>query len=217
MGFNLHRFLRLLLLFMLIAPTLALAQQRLLPRDEAASVPDFFTFRAQLQAAIARRDRAAVVAVLHKDVKLSFGGDAGVAGFNRLWKPSARESRLWETLATVLALGGTFSADGSFTAPYVFTKWPQDVDAFSHRAAIGSGIRVRAGASATATVVGALDFSIVETIDPQPADERWVQVKTSSGSPGFVDARHLRSPIDYRANFVKIDGRWQMTMFLAGD
>lgn len=155
--------------------------------------------------------------MLHRDVKLSFGGDAGVAGFNRLWKPTARDSRLWETLATVLALGGTFSADGSFTAPYVFTTWPQDVDAFSYRAVIGSGVRVRASPDATATVISALDFSIVETIEPQPADERWVRVKTASGSPGFVDARYLRGPVDHRANFAKVDGRWQMTMFLAGD
>ena len=51
----------------------------------------------------------------------------------------------------------------------------------------------------------------------QPEDESWRAVRLPDGRAGFVDRRYLRSPIDYRAAFARIDGRWQMTLFLAGD
>ena len=60
----------------------------MLPVDEAASVPDFFSFRAQLQAAVARRDVAVVLGALSRDVKLSFGDDAGIEDFKRIWQPA---------------------------------------------------------------------------------------------------------------------------------
>ena len=45
----------------------------LLPIDEASQRPEFFTFRAQLQRVIARRDWAAVLAVVHPKIRTSFG------------------------------------------------------------------------------------------------------------------------------------------------
>jgi hypothetical protein len=37
------------------------------------------------------------------------------------------------------------------------------------------------------------------------------------GRRGFVHAAYARSPVDYRAYFTRVDGRWQLTLFLAGD
>jgi hypothetical protein len=42
-------------------------------------------------------------------------------------------------------------------------------------------------------------------------------VKDAKGNKGFVLARDVRSPIDYRAYFEKHKGKWQMTVFVAGD
>lgn len=205
------------LALLLCLPLTAWPQARLLPVDQATAVPEFFSFRAQMQAAVARRDAAALLAALSDDVKLSFGGDVGIEDFKRMWTPAAADSKLWETLATALALGGTFAADGSFTAPYVFTRWPRDKDAFTHLAAIGSGIRVRAAADPGAAVVGTLDFAIVELADAPSTDERWAPIKLAGGRTGYADRRFLRSPIDYRVTFVKQGGRWQISTFLAGD
>ncbi len=57
------------------------AQRRLLPVDEAATQPDFFTFRAQLLTAVARHDAAALMAVVHPNIKCDFGGGEGKAFF----------------------------------------------------------------------------------------------------------------------------------------
>jgi len=99
--------------------------ERLLPVDEAASVPDFFSFRAQLMAAVARHDTAFVLGALANDVERSFGGHQGIEDFKTLWRPEAADTELWDVLGSTLALGGSFSADGTFTAPYVFSKWPR--------------------------------------------------------------------------------------------
>ena len=207
----------LLVVVCLFTPAVSRAQTRLLPVDQAASVPDFFSFRAQLQVAVARRDVEAVVSALSRDVTLSFGGDAGVDDFRRLWKPDAPDSRLWETLAAVLALGGTFSTDGSFTAPYVFATWPPDKEAFTHMAAIGTGVRVRGAPNTSAPVIEALDYAIVETVGGEAPETPWVQIKLAPNRTGFVDGRFLRSPIDYRVRFARREGRWQIVFFVAGD
>ena len=42
-------------------------------------------------------------------------------------------------------------------------------------------------------------------------------MQLDGGKTGYVTSRLARSPIDYRAMFNKIGGRWQMTFFAAGD
>lgn len=190
---------------------------RLLPVDQAASVPDFFSFRARLQAAVAQHDTAAVLDALSKDVELSFGGDHGLDDFKTMWKPEAADSLLWETLATTLALGGSFDKNCRFIAPYTFSRWPQGLDGFSHVVAVGTGVRVRSAANDAAAVVASLDFSIVETADPSGEPDGWVAVKLPSGQIGHVRDRLMRSPLEYRVGFSKQAGRWKIDFFIAGD
>lgn len=114
-----------------------------LPVDEAAKQPDFFTFRAQLQVAIAKRDKAAVLAVVSKNIQNGFGDDNGINHFKKLWAIDKPNSKLWETLGTLLALGGGFQPDGSFNAPYVSSHWP-DVDGFENIAIVGDKVNIRA-------------------------------------------------------------------------
>ena len=80
----------LLLLLSLSQQLHGAGQTRLVPVDQAASVPDFFSFRARLQGAVARHDMDAVVSVLSADIALSFGGDAGHDAFIRMWKQIGR-------------------------------------------------------------------------------------------------------------------------------
>ena len=209
-----------LLLFLLSGPAAdraACAQQTLRPVDQAASQPDFFTFRARLQSAIARRDTQAVLAVVHKDIKNSFGGEDGIDEFRQMWALSQPDSKLWEALGTALALGGIFQGDGSFAAPYVFGLWPEGADPFGQVAILGSAVRVRAEPNAAAEPVSRLTFAIVDVAEAASPNETWVAVRLAGGKVGYVDRRFVRSPVDYRAIFAQSDGRWQLTMFLAGD
>lgn len=189
----------------------------LMPRDEAALLPGFFSFRAQLIAAIARRDAAALMAVVDSDIKNGFGGDDGKAAFEREWKPSAPDSRVWEVLATVLALGGSRAGDEGFIAPYIHSSWPNGVDGFEHVAVIGERVRVRRAPSADAEEIAHVSFEVLARGKDDKAPEDWTSVTLSNGQSGYISSRFVRSPIDYRAFFSRKEGRWWMVMLLAGD
>lgn len=193
------------------------AREKLLPVDEAVSRPDFFTFRAHLQAALARHDVEAVLLALDPDIRNSFGGDGGVPEFRESWNLDSPASPLWETLATVLALGGTFDGDGSFAAPYVFSAWPDEADSFSFLAVLGTGVRVHAGPDSGSGTVATLSYDIVEVGESGPPEGAWVQVLLPGGASGYLSRRYVRSPLDYRALFTHTDGQWRLSALVAGD
>lgn len=204
-----------------LAGSVALAQprpRRLLPIDEAASRPDFFTFRAQLLTAVARHDAAGLMAVVHAGIKCDFGGGEGKAYFEEYWKPSAADSRVWAELGAVLALGGTFTTGETFVAPYVFSRWPGSVDAFEHVAVVGDRVRIRAAPRTDAESVHISSFEILQ-VARQPPDipDEWTAVMLPAARTGYVATRFVRSPIGYRASFSRLEGRWQMRLFIAGD
>lgn len=192
--------------------------RRLLPVDHAASRPDFFTFRAQLFRAIARRDAAMLMAVVHPDIKNGFGGDDGRANFESKWRPGDAGSQVWEELAGTLALGGTFESADTFVAPYVFSRWPDGIDSFEHVAVIGDRVRIRRAPRADAEGAGVSSFEILPLARQSgETSEEWTAVRVSASTIGYIASRFVRSPVGYRAFFSKQDGRWQMMMFLAGD
>jgi hypothetical protein len=190
---------------------------RLLPVDEAATRPDFFSFRAQLQEAVARHDVDAVMAVVHPDIKASFGGDEGIDAFRRLWRPDEPDSKLWGTMGAVLALGGTFQGEQTFVAPYTFSRWPDRFDAFEHVVLTAADVRIREAPRADAAVVTTMSFAILPVARPVQESEEWTAVQLDNKRVGHVASRLARSPIDYRAMFTLSQGRWRLTLFLAGD
>lgn len=189
----------------------------LLPVDEAASRPDFFAFRARLLTAIARHDAARVRAIVDPDIKNGFGGEEGSRSFEEMWRPDAPDSRLWEELGRTLALGGTFEGPDTFEAPYVFSRWPQQYDAFEHVAVIGSDVRVRAAARSDAEVLTTLSFSILRVARPETGSGAWTAIQLPDGRAGYVAAECVRSPVAYRAIFTRAGSGWRLAMFLQGD
>lgn len=209
---------RLLAALLFLHSTVAGAQVgKLLPVDEAAKDPEFYAFRAQLQAAVARHDAEAVLAAVDPNIRNTFGDDNGIDAFRRRWKLPAGD-RLWDELGTVLAFGGAFRDGGSFTAPYVFARWPEQHDSFGHVAVLGQGVRVRSEPNLKGRILTALSFDIVPLAPPYAGeDSEWTRIKLRDGRTGYVSSRYVRLPVDYRALFNKVDGRWRMTAFIAGD
>jgi hypothetical protein len=201
----------------LVATTSVFAAATFVPVDEAATQPDFFLFRARLQEAVARRDVNALLQDVDPQVVASFGDDPGIASFRTLWGLDApATSALWAELGTALALGGGFDEDGAFVAPYTSSEWPDDRDAFEHVAIVGSIVRVRAAPAADAVVVATVGLEIVGRAQEQP-DSAWMAIALPDGRTGYVDSRYVRSPLGYRARFEKVEGRWRLTSFVAGD
>ncbi len=218
------RVLSLLLLSTLSAASLLPAQapappRKLLPVDEAAKDPSFFLFRAKLQEALARRDTAYLVSIVAPDIQNGFDGDNGAEAFKKNWNLKAGDSGLWAELARVLALGGKFSDDGGFEAPYVTAAWPADLDPFEHVAIVGEKVRIRAKPDGNSEVLASLSHEIVALVETSGEVGRgpWIKVRLADGREGYVSDAFVGMGASLRAYFGKKDGVWKMTALVAGD
>jgi hypothetical protein len=206
---------------LLALPTAALGHRTLvLPADEAVHDPEFFVFRAGLQAAVARRDTAEILRVIAPDMLNSFGGNGGREEFRRTWGLSRPDrSSLWATLGFTLALGGHFQGDSAFYSPYLFPGTPGD--GLETLAVLGRDVPVRADPTATSGAIDTVSFEVVTRWREGPGQRAsapgWEPVRTSTGHTGWVRSQYLRSPTDYRAGFVRRDGRWWLRALVAGD
>ena len=157
------------------------------------------------------------------EIRNSFGDDNGVPAFRTRWRLQDPGSELWPELVAVLALGGTFENDSTFVAPYVFSRFPDSLDAFEHVAVIGENVRVRTEPALTARVLVRVSFEVVRRARkppraPTPSEAAlWEPIELADGRVGYVAREFLRSPVGYRAAFVRRGGRWLMTLFVAGD
>ena len=191
---------------------------KLTPVDEATSDPSLVAFRDELLAAVRKRDANVVVALADPKIRTSFGGGGGAADFRR----ALAQPGLWEDFEQLLTQGGKFVGEGpgrSFWAPYVYSAWPDAHDAFASLAITGENVPLLESADKNARVIATLSYDIVQRAGKPGRDEgAWRQVSTSDGHTGWVEARFVRSPIGYRAGFLKNkDGKWRINALVAGD
>lgn len=198
-----------------IVASLSMGADKLPPVDESASDPSFLAFKVRLLGALDRKDLGTLLKAVDPKIRSSFGGEDGVPGFRRHWKlDRPAQSKVWTELATVLRLGAT-KDETEFIAPYVFTKFPQTLDAYSHAAVIRPAAVLRKAPSASSAKVATLEYNIVQFLE-NPSGT-WRHVRTSDGATGWIHEGDIRSPLAYRAFFEKRDGQWKLTAFIAGD
>lgn len=188
----------------------------LLPVDEASRRGDFVDFRRRLQNAVARKDEAAVLAVIDPGVRIDFGGSGGTKGFKTQIIDS-RDEDFWSEFATILKLGGRFRTNDAFDAPYTFSAWPENLDSFECLAVTGSRVRVRASPGLDGRIIAELDYAIVRAHPSKDDTPGWRGVQLPVGRTGFVSSQYIRGPIDRRALFQFHDGRWWLMAYVSGD
>jgi hypothetical protein len=191
---------------------------KLMPVDEATSDPSLVAFRNELLAAVRRRDADAVVALADPKIRTSFGGGGGAKDF----RSNLAQPGVWEDFEQLLTQGGKFVGEGpgrSFWAPYVYSAWPDAHDAFASLAITGENVPLYESAGKNARVIATLSDDIVQRAGDTGRDAgEWQNVKTADGHTGWVEARFVRSPVGYRAGFLKNkDGKWQINALVAGD
>jgi hypothetical protein len=194
------------------------------PVDEGPRDPSLVAFRTRLLRAVRAHDRTYLLTAIDPNIATTFGReDSGKAAFERIWKLNDDPDRsdLWSVLESVLTLGGTFMGSTKFWAPYVYTKFPSDLSAFDHGVVLRSNAPVFAAPSANSGTLTSVSFEILRMelpSAPEPSPEAgWVQVRLGQGQRGYMRRTDIRSPVDYRAGFVKRGGTWTMTVLVAGD
>ena len=226
--FMTRKFCFLILIVASVAAAASAQERFLRPVDDAKKDPSFLAFRTALIAAAERRDANYIYSIVDRNIKLGFGGEDGIGNFKKTWKLTNKDSEFWAEFLTVIKNGGAFSEKGRlFTAPYTFSSWPEDIDAFEYLAVFGNNVNLRDAPSKDGKVIGSLSYNIVR-VDSEKSvmsnaardeDRRftWYKVTTLGGKEGFVSADFVRNSIDLRAGFEKVRGKWRMTFFLAGD
>ncbi len=190
---------------------------KLFPVDEADRDASFAEFRTRLLAAIDRHDAKFLRAVIAPDIEFSFGREPGLAGFEKQWKLDDARSPVWNELRDVLRSGGRFNggddSDRTFTAPYTFASLRR----YDAGAIAGASVQLRARPALDATTIATLAYDVVTIARWTGADAAWAEIRLADGRRGYVERHDIRSPLDYRAIFKKIDGRWRLVVFIAGD
>ncbi len=190
------------------------AQARTLPpRDECAADPGFARFRAELLDIAARHDATRLLAIVTDDISFSFGGGEGRADFVEAWHLADPDSSgIWVELARVLVSG--CARDGeTMVAPYIFRRFPEELDAFAAGVAAPGTLLYRTRSNEGDSTP--ISWEILEEAAPDGAG--WARVRLSDGRTGYIESANLLSAIDYRAIFEKRGGQWRMTAFIAGD
>jgi hypothetical protein len=206
----------------LSAPAVDEGAPVLLPVDQADE--SFRVFRDSTLAALARRDTTFLYGILAPDIRTSFGADGGIADFRSMWAMDDPDTRVWSDLARVLRMGGAYSSDSTFMAPYVYAVWPDSLDAFEFVTVTSPRAAVRSAPGTLADTNGTASHSILPLADwrgmPETAaepDTSWAGVVLPDGRTGWLRAEDVHSPVGWRAIFSRRDGRWTMDAFVAGD
>jgi hypothetical protein len=190
--------------------------RRLPPVEQCSGDRGFVNFRNGLQDAVAKRNRAALLAMLAPDVLVSFGGDNGRDAFAKHWSFDPKEyGNIWGQLTTMLKLGCSNSEHIRMIPSLSGQLNDSDADeAFEVRLVLpGAKLFKKPGERRTAAGVPAWALAKVTN----SGGDLWTGVKLPDGRQGFISDDDLYEPLGYRMLVEKRKGKWMITAFVAGD
>jgi hypothetical protein len=189
---------------------------RLPPVEQCSGDRGFVQFRNRLKQVVARKDRAALLAMLAPDVMIDFGGGAGREEFARRWSFDPNEyGNVWTQLQTMLKLGCT-SAEGASLIPSLSEQLNDHGadEVFELRLVLpGAKLYRESGNEHTAAPIAA--WSLATAVES--AGDLWTRIRLADGREGLVSDDVLYEPLGYRMVVQKRSGRWMITVFVAGD
>ncbi|MDP8245451.1 MAG: SH3 domain-containing protein [Candidatus Hinthialibacter antarcticus] len=204
-------------------PPVIINGPQLLPVDESNN-PLVSAFMDEFRQAIQTKDADWVIAHLDENVWSSFGGDGGIDEFIEHYKLREPDSFLWDVIETVFDLGATLGRirdELHFTAPYVFSRFPKDYDAFFYSAVIVPDALMYSLPNDASDVIGALNYSVVKTAFKEDRGEKhengFQKVETIDGQLGWVRDEYIRSPLEHRIVIKETPGGWKITALVEGD
>ena len=195
------------------APARAQTGMRTLPpEDQSGRDPSLAQLLRTLRGIVERRDDRALRALMSPSFNVEFDVGKGPETFRRQWNSNARDSQVWDLLDRLLTLGGTFYSPTLFALPYVYTRFPADLDKLSYVVSVRAKVPLRQRPDAHGPEVGTLDYAILPLTTPikPPAllTEPFVEVRHADWGVCHVSRSDVYSPAGHRAFFEKRQGRW---------
>jgi hypothetical protein len=192
---------------------------RLTPVDEAPSDSSLFVFRERLVRALNADDTTYLWAVVDTAIINGFAWHPGLEPFKQRYN---QDPSLRSDLIKALTHGGVFTVDNlEFRAPYTHERFPSGLDTYEFGVITGSRVNVRRSSSGKSAVIRELNYSVVRVTDWYPKPDLrgngWISVQLADSLTGFVSQQYIVSPIGLRLVLSKMDGRWQLTSWAAGD
>lgn len=183
----------------------------------------FAVFSESLIHAVEQADTAFIYSRVDTNVFNGFGYNRGKDTFKRVWRDPYQN--LSGELKKVLALGATYDeSTGSVYAPYHFSVFPDSLDAFSYAYVLSNKTPVYASPDTSKSPTNYIPKQLIKILEWGVTDQKdrygnpiWTVVQLSSGTEGFIKSKNLRSPIDYRFWFRKVNSQWHLMGWAAGD
>lgn len=185
-------------------------RRRLPPGDESVQDPAFSRFLTRLRTVSRQQDGAALRALCAEDVITGIDATPGPAELQKKMQAGG-----WKQLETVLGMGAARYERG-FVLPYLFAKFPEDLEAFEYMVAIRPGAALRSAGRADAPVVCPLDYDILRVADARPV-HGWIRATRLDGLRGWAAESDVRSPGAERIFLEVRNGAWKITAWAAGD
>lgn len=187
---------------------------RLAPVDEAPQDASLTGLIRQIRGITDRRDHQALVRLLPPLFRVEFDEGKGPAAFRRRWRPETPSSPLWRTLDALLPLGGTFYSDSLFAIPYVYTRFPADMDLLGHVVTVKAAANLWDQPSASANPVATVDHSILPLAEALRAPvrlerDRFLEVIHPAAGRCYVSTNDVYSPAGHRVFFERGRTGWR--------
>jgi len=204
------------LLLLASVPAQAALPSKLPPVDRCKGDAAFEKFRNQLRAAVAKKDRGALLALLAPDVLINFGGENGPAAFAKQWSFDAKEyGNVWDQLNVMIRLGCAPSEQSRIIPSMTVQLERHDADDLYDFTVILPGAKLYKSVGVESSRPATTGWELAK-ITSRAAD--WgTGVKLADGREGYIADDHLYEPLGYRMVVEKRKGKWMITAFVAGD
>lgn len=197
------------------------------PQNEALEDESFLLFIEEFREAISKRDLE--FAIEHMDHTSLEPYMDSVPNFDEflmeygLTGDDVEGAVYWDIMGELLELGfediGT-EDNKAYYAPYFgdYKFIVESYDEFSESFGIctGENVNIRNKPNIDSVIIDQVDYLILEYGKDQDYDSSWTQVILPDGRTGYIHSDYIRSDFDYRCIFEFKDGKWLMTMLMAG-
>ena len=163
---------------------------------------------------VTERDYRSLDGLMSPTFRVEFDVGQGPRVFRNHWRTESHQSPLWKILERLLSLEGTFYSPTLYVLPYLYARFPIDLNPLEYVVAVNQEVPLFAKPEPGAEPIGLLQHSIVPLAKPLeppviiPA-EGFIEVNHPSLGRCFAGAGSVYCAAGHRAFFEKRNGKWR--------